>query len=41
MSILNNSLLLGADAAAGGYEISRSVRFNSSDSVFNGQEVNK
>jgi hypothetical protein len=33
MSILNNSLLLGADAAAGGYEISRSVRFNSSDSA--------
>jgi hypothetical protein len=35
MSILNNSLLLGADAAgAGGYEISRSVRFNSSDSAY-------
>ena len=35
MSILNNSLLLGADAgAAGGYEISRSVRFNSADSAY-------
>jgi hypothetical protein len=34
MSILNNSLLLGADAAAGGYQISRSVRFNSSDSAY-------
>jgi hypothetical protein len=36
MSILNNSLLLGADAAAGGYQISRSVRFNSSDSAYLG-----
>jgi hypothetical protein len=35
MSILNNSLLLGADAAAaGGYQISRSVRFNSADSAY-------
>ena len=34
MSILNNSLLLGAPAAAGGYSISRSLRFNSSDSAY-------
>jgi hypothetical protein len=34
MSILNNSLLLGADAGGGGYAISRSVRFNSSDSAY-------
>jgi hypothetical protein len=35
MSILNNSLLLGADAgAAGGYEISRSVRLNAPDSAY-------
>jgi hypothetical protein len=33
MSILNNSLLLGADAGAAGYQISRSLRFNSSDSA--------
>jgi hypothetical protein len=32
MSILNNSLLLGADA--GGYQISRSLRFNSADSAY-------
>ena len=32
MSTLNNSLLLGADA--GGYQISRSLRFNSADSAF-------
>ena len=35
MSIINNSLLLGADAGGGtGYGISRSLRFNSSDSAF-------
>ena len=35
MSILNNSLLLGADAGgAAGYQISRSLRFNSSDSAY-------
>jgi hypothetical protein len=35
MSILNNSLLLGADAGGGaGYQISRSLRFNSSDSAY-------
>jgi hypothetical protein len=37
MSVLNNSsvLLLAADAgAAGGYQISRSLRFNSSDSAY-------
>ena len=34
MSILNNSLLLGADAGGGGYAIERSVRFNSADSAF-------
>jgi hypothetical protein len=33
MSVLNNSLLLGADAA-GGYAISRSLRFNSADSAY-------
>jgi hypothetical protein len=32
MSVLNNSLLLGADA--GGYTISRSLRFNSADSAY-------
>ena len=32
MSTLNNSLLLGADA--GGYQISRSLRFNSADSAY-------
>ena len=37
MSILNNSLLLGADAAAGGYQIQRSLRFNSSDSAYCGR----
>jgi hypothetical protein len=37
MSILNNSLLLGADAGGGGYAISRSVRFNSSDSAYCGR----
>jgi hypothetical protein len=36
-----NSLLLKRAAAAGGYQIERSLRFNSSDSDFNGQEVNK
>jgi hypothetical protein len=34
MSVLNNSLLLGAPAGAGGYSISRSLRFNSADSAF-------
>jgi hypothetical protein len=35
MSILNHSLLLGAPAgAAAGYQISRSLRFSSSDSAF-------
>jgi hypothetical protein len=34
MSVLNNSLLLGADAAAGGYSISRSLRFNAADSAY-------
>ena len=34
MSILNNSLLLGADAGAAGYQISRSLRFNSADSAY-------
>jgi hypothetical protein len=33
-----NPLLL-ATAAAGGYSISRSLRFNSSDSAYDGQEV--
>jgi hypothetical protein len=32
MSILNNSLLLGADL--GGYQVARSLRFNSSDSAY-------
>jgi hypothetical protein len=35
-----NPLLLRS-AAATGYSISRSLRFNSSDSDFSGQEVNK
>jgi hypothetical protein len=34
MSVLNNSLLLGADAGAGGYSISRSLRFNAPDSAY-------
>ena len=35
MSIINNGLLLAAEAAAaGGYEISRSLRFNSPDSAY-------
>ncbi len=34
MSLLNNTLLLGADAGATGYSISRSLRFNSSDSAY-------
>ncbi len=34
MSLISNSLLLGADAAAGGYTISRSLRFNSADSAY-------
>jgi hypothetical protein len=34
MSLINNSLLLGADAAAGGYQIQRSLRFNSADSAY-------
>lgn len=34
MSILNNSLLLGAPAGATGYSIPRSVRLNSADSAF-------
>ena len=34
MTVLNNNLLLGADAAASGYQISRSLRFNSSDSAY-------
>jgi hypothetical protein len=34
MSILNNSLLLGAPAGATGYAISRSLRFNAADSSF-------
>ena len=34
MSILNNSLLLGADAGAVEYQIQRSLRFNSSDSAY-------
>ncbi len=34
MSVLNNSLLLGAPAGAGGYSISRSLRFNSADSAY-------
>jgi len=34
MSILNNSLLLSADAGAAGYQISRSLRFNSADSAY-------
>jgi hypothetical protein len=36
-----NPLLLTSAAAAGGYQVERSLRFNSSDSDFNGQEVNK
>lgn len=40
MSILNNSLLLGAPAAAAG-GISRSLRFNSSDSAYEGKPVNR
>ena len=34
-----NSLLLASAAADGGYAISRSLRFNSSDSAYEGQEV--
>ena len=34
MSIIHSSLLLGAGAAAGGYQIERSLRFNSSDSAY-------
>ena len=36
MSVLNNgiNLLLAADAAASGYQVSRSLRFNASDSAF-------
>lgn len=41
MSALSNNLLLGAPAAAAAGGISRSLRFNSSDSDFNGQEANK
>jgi hypothetical protein len=33
MSIIGSELLLGA-AGAGGYEIERSLRFNSSDSAY-------
>lgn len=38
-----NSLLLGEEAAAGGggYAISRSLRFNSSDSAYEGKPVNR
>jgi hypothetical protein len=32
--LLNNSLFLSTAAAAGGYQIERSLRFNSSDSAF-------
>ena len=34
MSIIRSSLLLGAGAAAGGYQTERSLRFNSSDSAY-------
>ncbi len=35
MSIINNGLLLASEAAgAGGYQVSRSLRFNSSDSAY-------
>jgi hypothetical protein len=34
MSVLHNSLLLGAAAGAAGYQIQRSLRFNSSDSAY-------
>ena len=34
MSIISSELLLGAAGAAGGYEIERSVRFNSADSAY-------
>jgi hypothetical protein len=36
MSIIGSELLLGA-AGAGGYEIERSLRFNSSDSAYCGR----
>jgi hypothetical protein len=44
MSVPGNAsplLLTSAAGAAAGYQISRSVRFNSSDSDLNGQGVNK
>jgi hypothetical protein len=34
MSVINNSLLLGADAAESGYQISRSLRFNEADGAY-------
>jgi hypothetical protein len=42
MSILNGSSAIGflaADVADTGYAIERSVRFNSSDSAYEGQEM--
>jgi hypothetical protein len=40
MSSLNTeALLLGQEGGAGGYAIERSLRFNSSDSAYEGQEV--
>ena len=39
MSLIHSSLLLGAGAAAGGYQIERSLRFNSSDSALGGSKT--
>jgi hypothetical protein len=40
--LLSNSLFLSTAAGGGaGYQIERSLRFNSSDSDLNGQGVNK
>ena len=39
MSVLNSSLLLGADAGSTQYQVSRSLRFNSSDSAFCSRSV--
>jgi hypothetical protein len=41
MSIPGSANPLLLKKADGGYQIERSLRFNSSDSAFNGQEVNK
>ena len=37
--LLNNSLFLSTAAAAGGYQVQRSLRFNSSDSGFEGSKT--